>query len=140
MPSSTRFAVAAHMLAVLALNRGHTVTSEALAMSVKTNPAVVRRLLGDLSRAGLTSARLGKGGGAELARGPKRISLLEIFNAVEPPGLIAMPRNAPDPGCPVGRNVKTALSGMTAEAEAAFCKALAGSSLRDLVRAIKAAG
>lgn len=139
MTTSTRFWVAAHVLAILALHRREAVTSDKLASSVRTNPAVIRRLLGDLARAGLTSSRLGQGGGAALARPPKKISLLEIYRAVEASGIVAAPRNPPDADCLVGRTIGAALGGMTAKAEGAFFNALARSSLRDLARAIKAA-
>lgn len=139
MAASTRFAVAAHILAFLAFNRDRAVTSEELAASARTNPAVIRRLLGQLARAGLTASRLGKGGGAALARAPKKISLLEIYLAVEAPGLIAMPRSAPAGDCRVGRNIQVALGGITGRAEATFYETLAKASLRDVVRAVKAA-
>lgn len=137
MTTSTRFAVAAHVLSVLALNRDRAMTSETLAASARTNPAVVRRLLADLARAGLATSRLGKGGGASLAKAPKKISLLEIYRAVEAPRIVAMPRNPPDASCLVGRNIGEALGVVAAEAEAAFFAVLARTSLRDLARVIK---
>lgn len=139
MATSTRFAVAAHVLSYLALHRGEAVTSETLAASARTNPAVIRRLLSELARAGLTTSRLGKGGGAGLARAPKKITLLDIYKAVEAPGIVAMPRAAPNASCPVGGHIQEALKGVITEAEQAFFAALAKASLRDLARAIKAA-
>ena len=43
--TSCRFAVAVHVLAVLAYKEGEAVTSALLASSVNTNPVVIRRLL-----------------------------------------------------------------------------------------------
>lgn len=139
MPTSTRFAVAVHILTFLSADRGEARTSEAIAASINTNPAVVRRLLGELSRAGLTKSQLGKGGGAMLARGPKKISLLDIYRAVEDPAIVAMHRAAPSADCPVGRNILPALKTMTDEAERAFFDALAARTLKDVVRGVKAA-
>jgi DNA-binding IscR family transcriptional regulator len=45
MRTSCRFAMAVHVLAVLAYKDGDRVTSELLAHSVNTNPVVIRRLL-----------------------------------------------------------------------------------------------
>ena len=138
MATSTRFSVAVHALAALALHRDKPMTSEEIAGSVCTNPAVIRRLLSDLARAGLTASQLGKGGGALLAKKPKKISLLDIYLAVERPGLIARPRGAPDQTCPVGRNIQPALGRITDQAEAAFMATLAAASLKDIVQEIKA--
>src|SRR6185437_4058162 len=72
---ATRFAVATHILLYLATegSRGAS-TSLRLAWSVNTNPVVVRRIAGQLARAGLIRVRRGPGG-AELAREPERITL-----------------------------------------------------------------
>jgi len=137
MTTSARFAVAVHIMAMLAANRDRAVTSDELARSAGTNPVVVRRLMIDLAAVGLTRSQLGKGGGARLSRGPKRISLSDIFCAVENKSLVAMPRSAPDPTCLVGGSIGKVVSGMAAEAEAAFFKTLEAKSLRDVVKALK---
>lgn len=139
MAGSTRFAVAVHILALMAEDRQKPITSEAMAKSIGTNPAVVRRLLGLLSAAGLTTSQLGKGGGSTLARGPKKITLAEIYHAVETPGLIAPQRSLPDMACPVGRHVAPALKNLTNTAEQAFLNALAAVSLKQVSREIAAA-
>lgn len=138
MAASTRFAVAVHLLALMAADRRKPLTSETLAESVATNPAVVRRLLGMLSRAGLTSAQLGKGGGASLAKGPKKITLLEIYRAVEEPGLIPLHRTAPNPACPVGGHIKPALQQIADQAEIAFEAALEKTTLKQIAKEIAA--
>ena len=139
MAASTRFAVAVHLMTLLAARRGAPQTSEILARSVATNPAVVRRLLGALARAGLVKTHLGKGGGAELARGPKKITLADIYRAVEAPGLIPLHRTAPDPDCPVGRLIQPALREVGDAAEAAFLASLEGVTLKQVAKEIAAA-
>src|SRR3712207_248133 len=67
MAASSRFAVAVHILTLLADAGGEPVTSEYIAASVNTNPSLIRRLLSALARAGLTTSQLGTGGGALLA-------------------------------------------------------------------------
>ena len=59
-------------------------SSGLLSKSVNTNPVVIRRLLGELNRAGLIRAVRGKQGGFMLARDAKKISLLDIYRAVKP--------------------------------------------------------
>lgn len=138
MAASTRFALAVHVLSMMARDRARPQTSQALAKSANTNPAVVRRLLGALSRAGLTQSRLGKGGGTELAKGPKKISMADIFKAVEEPGLFTPSRAAPAPSCPVGRSIGPVVSTVTQGAEFAFLEHLDGVSLKQIVREIAA--
>ena len=75
MPTSTRFAVAVHILTALAVNDGNAVRSEQLASSASTNPTVIRRILSMLAEAGLTSSQLGYGGGATLAKPANQITL-----------------------------------------------------------------
>jgi Rrf2 family protein len=139
MAASTRFAVATHLMTVLAARRGAPQTSEALARSAATNPAVVRRLIGALAKAGLLVTHLGKGGGAELARGPKKITLADIYRAVEEPGLIPLHRTPPDPQCPVGRRIQPALKEVGDAAEAAFLASLETVTLKKVAKEIAAA-
>src|SRR5215207_9248111 len=108
---NSRFAVAVHVLTLLEQSRGEPVTSEYLAASVHTNPSLVRRLLGTLARAGLTTSRLGLGGGALLARRADEITLLDVYRAVDEEGeLFALHRERPNPKCLVGRNIQGALT------------------------------
>lgn len=59
------------------------VTSDEIAVVLSTNPVVVRRLVGQLRRAGLVIALRGKAGGYQLAKPATAISLLDVFLAVE---------------------------------------------------------
>ena len=68
MFANSHFALATHVLTVLAVNEDRVLTSTQLAGSVNTNPAFLRTLLGRLRAAGLIAVSLGKGGGARLAR------------------------------------------------------------------------
>ncbi len=139
MPGSTRFASALHICSLLAADRSRSITSKALAKNLNTNPAVVRRLLGALAKAGIAETRMGKGGGASLARGPKKITLAEIYCAVEAPGLIAKPRSAPDPDCPLGSGLTFVIAAVGGQAEQAFMAALDAVTLRQFVKDIAAA-
>jgi len=106
---SSRFTVAVHVLTLLAHEEGRALTSEYIAGSVNTNPVVIRRILGLLSKAGLVSSTEGAGGGTTLARSAKRIRLGEVYFAVESDRLFGGTRSDPNPLCPVGRCVQTVL-------------------------------
>ncbi len=87
---ATRFAVAVHILLLLATAPGGQLTSGRLAESVGTNPVVIRRLAGQLARAGLIRIRRGPGG-AELAKAADSITLGQVWQAMRRKGLPLLP-------------------------------------------------
>ncbi|MEI7295948.1 MULTISPECIES: Rrf2 family transcriptional regulator [Paraburkholderia] len=133
MNTSSRFAFAVHVLALLALQEGEPLSSEMIAGSVNTNPALIRRLLTMLANAGLTTSQLGAGGGALLAREPRTITLLEIYHAVDDAQLFAMHREEPNPACMVGRHIQQSLRGVIDDAQRAMEASLAARTLTDVV-------
>ena len=73
MNISDRFAVAIHILSVLEMNKAGVSTSDYIAESVNTNPVVIRRIVGMLSKAGLVEVKPGVAG-AKLAKHPSEIT------------------------------------------------------------------
>lgn len=111
-------------------------TSERIALSVNTNAAVVRRLLMQLSAAGLTSSQLGTGGGAILAKRSEDITLLDIYLAVDELEVFPLHRSPPNVKCLVGRNITGVLRDVADSAEKAVRQELAGKRLSDIVKAV----
>jgi len=105
MLSNTHFAIAVHALTGLAFNRGEWVGSEGLAKSVGTNPSFLRGVIGQLRDAGLVETRLGKGGGARLARPADEITLHDVHRAIEEGAPIATHVCDADSVCPVARGM-----------------------------------
>ena len=136
----TRFAVAAHILLMVAADGLEPSTSQRLATSINTNPVVVRRITGQLARAGLVRVRRGPGG-AELVRPPEQITLEDVWRAVNPgPPRPLLPLHAnPDPLCPVGCRVHAVLGEAFGAAERALERALARTSLADLLSGVGSA-
>jgi Rrf2 family protein len=126
-----------HVLAVLAYKEGEPVTSELLACSVNTNPVVIRRLLLILQEAGLVETRKGAGLGSRLSRPAEKIDLAEVYRAVESEDLFVLPAREPNPECPVGHCIQTALETIFASAQRAMEQELARTTLADVVRAIE---
>lgn len=137
MPLNSRFAVATHILTLLYAGDGQPLTSEYIAGSVNTNPAVIRRLLSQLARAGLTTAQLGAGGGALLARPATQITLRDVYRAVDEGSLFAMHPQGPNPDCPVGRNIQASLETIMGDAERALEAELSSRTIADLVEDIR---
>lgn len=140
MFTNTHFALATHVLAVLAIRDEAPVTSSDLAFSVNTNPAFLRTLLGRLKKSGLIEVTLGKGGGARLARPAKKITLLDVYRAVDPTPEHALHRCTPNAECLVGRNIKAVLGEVMDDVESAVEKKLARRNVADVAQEIIALG
>jgi Rrf2 family protein len=137
MKTSCRFAMAVHVLAVLAYKEGDPVTSSLLAGSVNTNPVIIRRLLLSLKRAKLIETRKGVGAGSRLTRSPQRINLAEIYRAVESHEAFKSPANKPNAGCPVGNCIRKTLEKVFESAESAMEQVLRRTTLADVVQAAR---
>jgi Rrf2 family protein len=136
MAANSRLTIAVHALAWLALaqRRGtDRLTSEQVAASVNTNPVIIRRSLGDLNRAGLVRVRRGAGAGWSLCRPPERITLLDVYVAVEREPLFALHHTEPNLRCPVGRGIRPALGEVYGSVEADLRRALARTSVADVL-------
>ena len=136
MPSSSRFAVALHVLTLLETEGGRPVTSEYIASSVNTNPGFIRRILSMLARAGLVRSQLGAGGGALLAKPASRIRLLDVYGAVESDELLALHHAPPNPRCPVGGRIQASLQAVFGRAEGALKQELTEVTVADLVASV----
>lgn len=121
---NTRFAVAVHILTLLQTQRGRPATSELIAASVNTNASLIRRLLSQLARAGLTTSQMGTGGGALLARPADQITLLDVYRAIDEDRDVIPMHPSPNPKCPVGRNIQAVLETRIDAAERALQKEL----------------
>src|SRR5271157_4224452 len=138
MRTSCRFAMAVHVLTVLAYKEGDRVTSKLLAGSVNTNPVIVRRLLLALQKARLVETCKGAGSGSRLSRSPRRINLAEVYRAVEDAKSFAKPTRKPNAACPVGHCILEALSRLFASAQRAMEMDLAKTTLADVIETVKA--
>ena len=128
MAKNTRFPVAVHILTFLSANQGEYVSSEAIAKSVATNPVAVRKILGMLVKARFVSSLAGSRGGAKLEVDPKKLSLLDIYQAVEQKEIFQM--HTPHPNCPLAKGVKVDLQQVFDTAQTAMEQQLAAKTLQ----------
>ena len=108
MHFSTRFTVALHTLLVIEYFKDQKSTSEFIASSVGVNPVIIRRVLGQLKKAGLVSLKSPKNG-AMLEKDPSSITLYDVFCAVEEERTFFSFHKNPEPKCPVGAHIHDAL-------------------------------
>jgi Rrf2 family protein len=132
MTGNSRFAVSVHILVYLTYRRDVAVPSAEIASSVDTNAVVIRRLLGALLKARLVTAQKGATGGFALAKAPEKISLRDIYRAVDPSPDYGLRHFAPNHDCPVGAKISAILSGAFAHAQAAMETDLARTSIAEL--------
>jgi Rrf2 family protein len=136
MAANSRLTIAVHALAWLALahRRGQErLTSDQVAASVNTNPVILRVSLGRLRRAGLVEVSHGARAGWRLARPPEQISLLNVYDAVQPEALFGMHHTEPNQECPVGRGIRPALDEVYAGVDGAVRRALGRTSVAEVL-------
>ena len=133
----TKFSVAVHVL-ILVSESPALINSDQMAMSVGTNASYVRKILALLKKAGIVDGHRGISG-YTLMIAPVKLTLLQIYQAVmeEPkPHLLDIHRNANDQ-CIVGHHILPVLTGLFAEAEQSFARALAEKTLADCIAGIQ---
>ena len=113
MQISSRFTVALHIFACVDVFKDdYKVTSDFLAGSINTNPVIIQKILAQLKGAGLISVARGTGG-ITVNRPLDEISFYDVYQAIEPVenGNLFHFHEAPNPACPVGRNIHALLDG-----------------------------
>ncbi|MBB3108346.1 DNA-binding IscR family transcriptional regulator [Paenibacillus phyllosphaerae] len=133
MSISSRFSVAVHILTLLDYTKDQRISSEFIAGSVNTNPVVIRRIMGQLSKAGLIATSPGVAG-ASLTREANAITLLDVYLAVQQEQrdeLFAI-HDKPNPLCQVGRGIQGALETSFAKAQYAMEQELARTTIAEL--------
>lgn len=138
MKISSRFTVATHILSLIATQEP-PLTSERIAGSVNTNPVVIRRISGQLKKAGLIAVKAGTGG-ATLLKPLDQITLLEVYKAVDSveDGELFQFHENPNPNCEVGAHIQGAMEQTLRDAQTAMEQVLADKTMADVVDSIRA--
>jgi len=139
MAANSQFAMAVHILTMLATSGDENVKSECIAGSVNTNAVVIRRLLGQLAQAKLVTSQTGAFGGTRLARDPRDISLCEIYKAVSCGEVFALHGKSPNQDCPVGKNIEAVLCNLQKEIDTSIGQKLGQYSLQSVIAMVEGA-
>ncbi|MFZ6734307.1 Rrf2 family transcriptional regulator [Undibacterium sp. Ji42W] len=125
----------ARMLHVLIhiYGRQGAATSEDIARMLKTNPVVVRRTMSGLRNAGYVRSTQGRGGGWEIIVDLKKVSVLDIYQALDRPAIYAMGAADDHPDCPVERAVTSVLDRTFMNAEKALLEEFGKLMLSDFI-------
>ena len=140
MSTNSRFAVAVHVLSLMAWSGEEPLKSEQVAESVNTNPVVIRRMLLDLAKAGLVVSQTCSLGGSRLAVDPSKTTLLDVFHALEYGGVFSLHPQPPSRDCPVGVNIETVLGEVLSEVDSAVKGVLEKITIDDVVQRLKPCG
>jgi Rrf2 family protein len=132
MAANSRFAVAVHALAMLAFHKDERQTSRYIASSVATNPVVIRRLLAQLARAGIVESSHGAKGGFRLAKPAARVSLHDVYQAVEE-GAFFVQHEKRNEKCPLACRMQKILAGVFTRVESKVLPELKRTTLADIV-------
>lgn len=133
MQFSSRLPIAVHiLLAIVEFEGKEKTTSTFLAGSVNVNPVIIRNTLGQLKAAELVTVKAGEGG-ASLAKEPKDITLMDIFDAVEKEEALFHFHENPNPECPVGKNVHAVLDSKLFAIQEAMREKMESITLQDLI-------
>lgn len=137
MQFSSRMTIAVHiLLAIAEFADKEKTTSTFLAQSVNVHPVIIRNTLGKLKAAGIVHVRAGEGG-ATLANDPQKITLLDIFEAVEKEEDLFHFHEHPNPQCPVGKNMHAILDQRLISIQNAMRKEMRAMTLQDLINDMK---
>lgn len=129
---NSRLAVAIHILSLITAFKDEHATSEWIASSVNTNPVVIRRISSQLKKAGIIENQVG-GSGSVLDKSPSEITLLDVYRAVQTQKDLFSIHEAPNPKCPVGKNIQSALQNVFEDVQSAMERELARKTLADIL-------
>ncbi|MGI8670821.1 MAG: Rrf2 family transcriptional regulator [Aridibacter sp.] len=136
MASNSQFAIAVHILTMLAKHSDEMLKSEYLAESVNTNAVVIRRLLCDLQNADLVVSQKGATGGTRLAKKAVDIKLNDIYEAVSHGEVFSLHRQKPNQDCPVGKNIEAVLCNLQRDIDKVIEAKLIKYTLAEVIESI----
>lgn len=134
MQISSRFTIVVHILICIeTFKEDYKITSDFLASSVNVNPVVIRRLLQQLKKAGIINVKRGSGG-AYIEKPLDKITLLDVYNAVEciDNGNLFHFHENPNSRCPVGRNIHSVLDRRLDSIQQAMEREMSSVTLQDI--------
>lgn len=136
MNKDQRLSSAIHIL--MALNYvGSSLNSQKLAASLQTNPGFIRRILAQLSRSGLIVSEKGKGGGSQLAKDPKKITIADIYFALGHNRIFKSFEKKPFKKCRVSCCIKSSLDSVYEDIETSMLNRMKKITLEQVIKKMK---
>lgn len=130
---NNQFSVAVHIMTALGDHYGEKITSADLTASVGAHQALVRKVLSNLVKMGLVRAWRGRNGYSSLAKPAHRISLLDIYRAVEAPRVFSIHQYPKEEACRTSCTHKEALKCVLNDAQRDFENSLKKRLLTEMI-------
>lgn len=140
MQISSRFTIAIHIFACIDIfGENYKITSDFLASSINVNPVIIRKILSQLRNAGLIEVARGTGG-TSAVRPLNEITFYDVYLATDliENGDLFHFHESPNPDCPVGKNIHTALDNKLFQIQNAMENEMKTCTIADVVKDIKA--
>jgi len=136
MNKDQRLSSAIHILIALDYVGGF-LNSQHLAVSLQSNPGFIRRILSQLSKAGLVVSEKRKGGGSKLARNPAKITIADVYLALGPNRVFKSFEKKPFEKCRVSCCIKTSLDSVYENIESAMLNQMKKITLKQVIKKMK---
>lgn len=137
MKYSHKLSDAVHVLAYVEIFKDDgDLSSKGIALSIESNPSLVRRLMASLVKAGLLTTKPGVVA-PELAKPMNEISLLDIYYAIDEDHNLLHVDDKTNMDCPVGSNIQDTLNAVYAKVQAEAEHSMAQITLDQIVDDIK---
>ena len=131
MKRNGRLSLALHTLGHMASDPDRMRTSADIASHAGTNPVVVRRVLGQLRKAGLLVSEKGHAGGWRLARDPNGITLADVYIALDE-SLIATDNADDISSCSLEHALHRRVAGVLDDIERSLIERLATTTIAEV--------
>ncbi len=132
MKRNSRLSLALHSLSHMAGDPDRVRTSADIAEHAKTNPVVVRRVLGKLREAGILSSEKGHAGGWRLAKPAQGITLADVYLALDERLVSGSDGEVEPSHCTVETGLQTRVSEVLEEIEESLVQRLRETSITDV--------
>ena len=132
MKYSVKVSHAVHILVFIYTAEGIPLSSNKIAESIHTNPGCVRQMMSLLRNAGLLKSVTGHPK-PELAKAPEKISLLDIYKAVEGDKPLLHLDTHTNPECGIGVNIQFALQDFYDKVQKEAEESMAAIKLSDII-------
>ncbi len=130
---NNRFSVGVHIMTALGDHHAEQVTSAHLTASVRAHESQVRSVLSKLVKASLVVTSRGRNGFSSLSRPVHKISLLEIYKAVEAPPVFSIHKYSREKTCRTSCTHKDAMAEVLEDTQRAFETRLGQRMLSEMV-------
>lgn len=135
MNKDQRLSSAIHIL--IALDYVGSLTSQKLAVSLQSNPGLIRRIMSQLSRAGLIVTEKRKGGGSRLAKDASKITIADIYLALGHNRVFKSFEKKPFEKCRISCCIKSSLDSVYEDIEGAMLARMKKITLGQVIKKMK---